>query len=85
MQNRQQTNNEELLNDADIAALVAMSRSWVRKQRFNRRHKIAHALTVDPILIGSTPRYRHAEVTAWIASLGTEAAAQAGGIGGSNA
>jgi predicted DNA-binding transcriptional regulator AlpA len=61
-----------LINDADIAGMLGMSRSWVRKQRFNRRHGLPHALTVDPVMIGSAPRYRRAEVIRWVASLESE-------------
>ena len=57
-----------LINDAEIARLLSMSRSWVRKQRFNRRHGLPHVFDLDPVLIGSVPRYRIEDVIAWIDS-----------------
>ena len=59
-----------LLNDRDIACSLSVSTSWVRKQRFLRRKGEAHMLTVDPVLIGSSPRYRQDEIETWIESLG---------------
>ena len=58
---------EELLCDSDIASLLRMSRSWVRKQRMLRRAGLAHVLAVDPIMIGTCPRYSRAEIEAWLA------------------
>jgi hypothetical protein len=58
---------EGLLCDSDIASLLRMSRSWVRKQRMLRRAGLAHVLAVDPIMIGTCPRYRRAEIEAWLA------------------
>ena len=46
-----------LINDSRIADMLGMSRSWVRKQRFNRRRGLPHTLTIDPVMIGSAPRY----------------------------
>jgi len=62
-----------LINDADIAGMLGLSRSWVRKQRFDRRHGRPHALTIDPVMIGSAPRYRRSEVIRWVTSLESEA------------
>ena len=58
-----------LLSDSYIAGMLGVSRSWVRKERFNRRHKKLHSFTVDPVHVGSLPRYRREDVEAWIASL----------------
>jgi predicted DNA-binding transcriptional regulator AlpA len=58
-----------LINDADLAGMLGMSRSWVRKQRFNRRRGLPHTLTINPVMIGSAPRYRRSEVMAWVGSL----------------
>ena len=55
-----------LIDDDKIARLLSMSRSWVRKQRFNRRHGLPHVFDLDPVLIGSVPRYRLEDVLAWI-------------------
>jgi hypothetical protein len=60
-----------LIGDGEIAKLLRMSKSWVRKQRFNRRHGLPHELTIDPIMIGSIPRYAIEEVQAWIEALST--------------
>ena len=60
-----------LITDADVAQLTSMSRSWVRKQRWNRRHGHPHVFDVDPILIGSVPRYRLDAVLGWIESRDT--------------
>jgi len=55
-----------LISDSEVATLVTMSRSWVRQQRFRRRHGKDHVFTVDPVQLGSTPRYRREEVESWI-------------------
>ena len=60
------TNFSALICDGDITKLIALSKSWVRKQRWLRRHGLPHEFTVDPVMIGSTPRYRLDEVLAWI-------------------
>ncbi len=55
--------------DQDIADIFSMSTSWVRMQRMQRRSGSNHFLALDPILIGSSPRYRRTEVEAFLASL----------------
>ncbi len=65
----QNTDMPQLLCDEDVAQIVSMSRSWVRKQRFLRRRGEAHTLTIDPVIIGSTPRYQERDVVAWIGAL----------------
>ena len=60
---------KELMNDYSIAEMLSMSVSWVRKQRWLRRGGQPHVLTIDPIMIGSAPRYRVSDVEAWLASL----------------
>jgi hypothetical protein len=57
---------DRLLCDFDIASLLRMSGSWVRKQRMLRRAGLPHVLAVDPIMIGTCPRYRLAEIEAWL-------------------
>ena len=59
-------NAEQLVDDRAIARLLTLSPEWVRKQRFLRRHRLDHIFTVDPVMIGSVPRYRLAEVLSWI-------------------
>jgi len=58
----------QLIRDRDVARLLSMSCSWVRKQRMLRRGDEPHVLAIDPVLIGSTPRYRVSDVEAWLAS-----------------
>ena len=55
-----------LVDDAYVAKRLSMSRSWVRKQRFNRRHGLPHVFDIGPVLIGKVPRYRLEDVLAWI-------------------
>ena len=59
-----------LVDDACVAGLLSMSRSWVRKQRFLRRRGRPHVFDIDPVMIGSVPRYRLEDVLAWIRALG---------------
>ena len=56
----------QLVGDGDIAGLLSVSRSWVRKQRYNRRHGLPHVFDVDPIMVGSLPRYCLRDVLDWI-------------------
>lgn len=69
----------QLLSDAHVAQLTSMSSSWVRNQRFKLRHGLKHSLTVAPVMVGSVPRYRQADVINWIESLGVDTSTQAGG------
>lgn len=55
-----------LLNDKALAQLLCISQSWVRKQRWLKRKGLSHVLTIDPIMIGSTPRYRQEDVMYWL-------------------
>ncbi len=55
-----------LIDDEYIAKYLRVSRSWIRKQRFRRRHALSHIFNVDPIYIGSLPRYSLQEVLAWV-------------------
>ncbi len=61
--------NTKLFNDSKLAELLSLSCSWVRKQRWLRRGGQPHVLTIDPIMIGSAPRYRASDVEAWLATL----------------
>ena len=56
-------------DDKQIADILSLSRSWVRKQRWLRRHGHPHVLTLDPVMIGSVPRYCVEDVEAWLLSL----------------
>ena len=55
-----------LLCDKDVARLLAFSASWVRGQRHRRKQDGIHALDIDPIYVGASPRYRRSDVLAWI-------------------
>ena len=65
--------NTNLLNDRDIAQSLSISTSWVRKQRFLRRKGENHFLTIDPVMIGSVPRYWREDFENWLVSLGDQA------------
>ena len=68
--------NRPLLSDKDVARLLRMSASWVRQQRFRRRRGEEHVFTVEPVLLGSVPRYWTAEIEEWIDELSNGRAAQ---------
>ena len=61
--------DDQLLADREIARALSISPVTNRKQRFDRRHGLPHWFTVDPVMIGSVPRYRQVEIKAWLASL----------------
>lgn len=60
---------DALLSDSDLASLLKISRSWIRKQRMLRRAGLGHVLAIDPIMIGTCPRYRRSEVELWLQEL----------------
>ena len=60
---------QALLNDKEVAQAISLSASWVRKQRFLRKLGHPHALTVDPIMIGKSPRYEREAIESWITNL----------------
>ena len=62
-------NEDCLIGDAKVAAYLAVSCSYVRGQRFKRRHGLPHSFEVDPVYIGTMPRYRLSAVKAWADSL----------------
>lgn len=64
--------HSEYFSDKDLAKLVSMSPSWVRKQRMLRNRGENHSLTVDPIYIGNSPRYLIAEIRNWLEGLSVE-------------
>jgi hypothetical protein len=59
----------KFLNDTAIAETVCMSPSWVRVERHKRRKGLPHTLNIDPVMIGSSPRYRMEDVEAFIEGL----------------
>lgn len=60
------------LRDKEIAIDLGMSVSWVRVQRHRRRTGKEHVLSIDPIFIGSSPRYRLEDYEAWKLTLGSK-------------
>jgi hypothetical protein len=68
-------NGEFLCCDKDIARELRLSASWVRKQRWLRRHGADHVLRIDPVLVGNTPRYRTEDFRIWIEGLQGKAGA----------
>lgn len=54
------------VGDGWVAAQIGMKISTIRVQRFNRRHGRPHWLDIDPVFIGSKPRWRRADVVAWL-------------------
>ena len=56
----------KLLCDKEIAHLLSMSPSWVRVERFKRRHGQPHCLNIDPVMIGRSPRYKAHDVHSWM-------------------
>ena len=62
-------NDTSFWSDKEIASALRMSVSWVRKQRWLRRHGEVHVFTVDPVMIGTAPRYRRGDIQSWIEGL----------------
>ena len=62
-------NVEALLSDEQVASLLNLSVAWLRKQRHLRKKGEGHVFAVEPVFVGSKPRYRAAEVHAWLNSL----------------
>lgn len=60
---------KQFYNDKEVARLLGMSVSWVRVQRFNRRHGKPHVLDLDPVQLGSSPRYERTAIEQFIAKL----------------
>ncbi len=54
------------LDDQWLADRIGMKIATIRSQRFKRRHGQKHWLELDPVYIGSKPRYRRAEVLGWL-------------------
>jgi len=61
--------DKTFLNDKEIARMVSMSPSWVRKQRHLRKKGAPHILTIDPVMIGASPRYSSASIGQWLNAL----------------
>ena len=63
------TVNTALLSDRDVARSLSLSLAWVRKQRWLRNRGENHVLTIDPVRVGKAPRYRAADLFAWMEAL----------------
>lgn len=59
----------QFLNDTAVAETMCMSKSWVRVERHKRRKGLPHILSIDPVMIGSSPRYRMEDLEAFIEGL----------------
>lgn len=57
---------KQFLSDKDVAIILSISPSWVRKQRFLRNKNEPHVLDIDPVYLGKSPRYRSNEISEWI-------------------
>lgn len=60
---------ESLLTDRQVASLLNLSVSWMRKQRHLRKAGKPHVFTVDAVFIGDVPRYRSSEIKEWLDGL----------------
>ena len=56
----------KFVDDNWIAEQIGMKVSTIRGQRFNRKHGHPHWLDIDPVFIGSKPRWRLNDVIAWL-------------------
>ena len=63
------TDQEKYLSDKDIAEILSVSSSWVRKQRHLKRKGEDNLLPVEAVYIGSSPRYRALDIKKWLADL----------------
>lgn len=56
----------EFVTDEWLANQLQMAIATIRAQRFKRRHMKPHWLDLDPVYIGSKPRYRRNAALKWI-------------------
>ena len=62
------------MKDSEVAGLFGVSLSWVRGQRFKKNHGQDHIFNIEPVYIGSMPRYRQQDVFDWMENIsGTNA------------
>ena len=61
--------NIQFLEDKQTTHVLCLSLAWIRKQGWMRRHGMPDFLTIDPIMIGTVPRYQASDVEAWLATL----------------
>ncbi len=60
------------VDDQWIAERIGMKVSTIRSQRFKRRHGLPHWLDLDPVMIGSKPRYRLSSALKWLQGRGQQ-------------
>jgi hypothetical protein len=58
----------EFITDTWLAEQLQMAVATVRSQRFKRLHGEPHWLDIDPIYIGSKPRYRRIDALDWLSA-----------------
>ena len=58
--------NQLFLTDKELADALRLKASTIRSQRHKRRHGEDHWLTIDPVMIGHSPRYAVDAVTEFI-------------------
>lgn len=58
-----------LLTDREVADLLSFSVQWVKQQRHKRQSGKPHNFTIDPVSIGSSPRYKLQDVLDWLDKL----------------
>lgn len=61
--------SEKYLSDNELAVMLGLSPSWCRRQRYLRQRELHHDLIIDPVYIGSSPRYPLSEVRSWLEAL----------------
>ena len=62
-------NESAFLTDKEVARILSLSASWVRGQRYKRRHGQPCTLDLEPRYIGSCARYVRDEVDAFVAAI----------------
>ena len=62
-------NDVEFFTDRDIGRILGISPNTIRVQRHYRRNGKDHYLKIDPVMIGSLPRYTKEDVANLIANL----------------
>ncbi len=60
------------VDDQWIAERIGMKVATIRSQRFKRRHGLPHWLDLDPVMIGSKPRYRLSTALNWLQGHGQQ-------------
>ena len=63
------------VDDQWLSLHIGMKVATIRSQRFKRRHGLDHWLDLDPVMIGTKPRYRLSEALAWLEAQGAKKAA----------